>query len=208
MMAKVTFEEWKKFSDERDNTPREVELKIGDNKLLVHVKPRLTYTELVMMEHEIIRACSPLVEGYEYDEGTSADMIAAHRKPNEIYLEGVLRATVVKYYTDLDIEDERATIDEIWGLVGNEDVWGDITREIKDDITVGIYYTVENIIHQKSKNQDILAARILALIDVIMQNQSIKKAMSGINDLLAQAEELNLDAGELLKIASGEDNAD
>ncbi len=147
-MSKVNFEDWSELCAKQAE-PVEINLSIGDKKLTVEVKPRLTHSEWVELGASILAACRA------YQNTMQVEV------PPPMYLECILRWFVLDYYTNLDLTDERVDMDAVWAFAGQRDIWYAITEPIQDYLADLSYEVIDAL---TERPVDKLADEVLALV--------------------------------------------
>lgn len=204
-MSKVKYSDWQKIIKAHSGKPEVVEFVVGGGDVVtVEVSPHISLTDRIALVNTVVDSCRPLPLGYEYDENTPDSTVDAHRKPAMEYLEPVFRASVLRYYTNLDFSAKQADLDSIWALAGNEDFYEKITDKIEDDL-----WQMRDDAYIKLKtvagNREELAGRVLNLLDRI-EAALPKNIMSEINSIIEKASDIDLDVSDILEAAGDEMN--
>lgn len=204
-MSKIKYGRWQKIVAANKKDSVAVEFPIKDGVVQIEVTPRISLTEQMALVNDVVSSCSPLPSTYEYDENTPTSTVDAHRKAALEYEEAVFRASVLQYYTNLDFSDERATLDEIWALAGDDNIYCKITGVICDDLYL-LHDNCDTKLKKKMGAREELAGRILNLLDRI-ESVIPRKAAEEFFGVLEQADRLGLNNGDLLRVI-GRDDAD
>lgn len=203
-MSKVKFTDWQKVVKAKAEAPATVEFQAGDEMVTVEVKRRLPLSELLSIVNTVTQACCPLPEWYEYDEETTtAATVDAHRRVAIEYMEPVLRATILEYYTNLDFSSKSAGLEAIWELAGDDSFYRQITDCIHDDL-YGLRADIERKLEEKQGGREELARRVLNIFDRI-EAVIPRKAVEEFLDVLEQADRLGLNNTEILHLLGGDD---
>ena len=202
-MSKVKYTDWQKIIKARAQAPAVVEFNAGDETIAVEVKCRLPLSDLIAIVNTVVDACCPLPVWYEYDETTPETTVDAHKKVAIEYMESVFRATILRYYTNLDFSSKSAGLEAIWELAGDEDVYQEITNCIQDDL-YDLWATIERKLEAKQGAREEIARRVLNVLDRI-ESVIPRKAIDEFMDVLAQADNLNIDGTDFLRVIGGVD---
>lgn len=197
-MSKVKYTDWQKIIKARAQAPAVVEFNAGDETIAVEVKCRLPLSDLIAIVNTVVDACCPLPVWYEYDETTPETTVDAHKKVAIEYMESVFRATILRYYTNLDFSSKSAGLEAIWELAGDEEVYQEITNCIQDDL-YDLWATIERKLETKQWAREELARRVLNLLDRI-ESLIPRKAVEELFEALANVDLQNFSRDDLVRL--------
>lgn len=189
-MSKVKFSDWQKIVKANVADPAIVEFDVGEEVISVEVQRHVALSDRVSIVNTVVGACQPLPTDYVYDANTSESTVDAHRKVALEYLEPVFRATVLRYYTNLDFSAKSADLEAIWELAGNDDIYNKLTMPIEDKL-YELYDSCYTALEKRMGACEELAGRVLNVLDqieaVIPQNLT-----NEFTNLLKQSYDLDL----------------
>ena len=201
MAKKIPYSKWKKIATENVEEPKEIEFQLGEEVVTVLVTPRIPYTNMMVMLGMIVEQCAPVKDGYRYDENTPDQVIDLHRVPHLEYLNGVYRANVLSFYTNLDFGSDKATMDAIWEFAGNDEIYDRIRSNIQDDI-----YSLYEIAYKRLSDMvdpmRKLAGRINGFLDTIASDE-MKAVLDAIAKIQENSEILGLPPEEAIRVVTG-----
>lgn len=197
MARKIAYSKWKKIVKANQPDPIMISIPIGEDAIEIEVKRTIPITEQMELVNLGCILCGAgdsvniVSDGVDPETKEVFDAIRAlDIEPSAKNIDYVFRRLVCEYYTNLDFSDERATADEVWHLIGNEDIYEQITSNIKDDIW-NLEYMIRDEVSYSADPVRRLAARINTFLDELNIKDTIDK-LGELADLQEQAEELEV----------------